>query len=167
MTREERRERNSKIIKREIEPEDNERYLLNLKCGRLANLSKEERIEFAKSGQRALQEKKKEKRNARQILDDVLTLKVDEEILSNADVDPKIIEKFKGYERNISLYELIQLVAIGKAIDGNTKAYELIRDTVGDKPKDSLDITAQSLTDNDRELLESVRQRLEDSNSTA
>lgn len=160
MTQEEKKQRYSQIVKGELEPNDGERFLTNLKCGRLADLSKEERIAFARKGQQALQERRKEKQTAKEILENFLTIIASDEIVLNADLPQEIVDRIRKEEKHISLYELTQLVAIGKAIDGNMKAYELVRDTVGDKPNDKVDITAQSLTESDRELLERVEERL-------
>lgn len=42
---------------------------------------------------------------------------------------------------NLSVLDRIALSLVRKAIEGNTKAAELIRDTIGEKPADKLEIT--------------------------
>jgi hypothetical protein len=61
----------------------------------------------------------------------------------------------------ITVYDLIQLVATGRAIGGNMKAYELIRDTYGDMPVKQVEITENITTDADRALLKKINDRLE------
>lgn len=160
MTQEEKKERNRAIVMGEVEPTEEERFMTNLKPCRLKDLPKEERTEFARKGFQAMQKKKKERQTAKEILENYLSVIASDEIVLNADIDTAIVERIKKIDKDITLYELIQLVAIGKAIDGNTKAIEIVRDTFGDMPSNKVDITAQSLTESDRELLERVEERL-------
>lgn len=39
--------------------------------------------------------------------------------------------------------EKISLSLIQEALNGNTKAFEVIRDTIGEKPKDDIDVTVK------------------------
>ena len=39
--------------------------------------------------------------------------------------------------------EKISLSLIQEAVNGNTKAFEVIRDTIGEKPKDDIDVTVK------------------------
>lgn len=56
-------------------------------------------------------------------------------------------------------------VMIGKQIleacEGNTKAFETLRDTAGYKPKDQLEVAADIMTEADRALVNKVSKRLE------
>lgn len=118
--------------------------------------------EVSVKGGKARQKLRGEQKTAKECLERILPLLADEQILQSADIDQSIIERVKAESKDITLYELINLVAVGKAVDGNVKAIEVVRDTFGDKPKDKVDITAQSLTDEDRKLLEQVNERLND-----
>lgn len=155
--------RASKIIDGEIEPEPNERYLLNLRKRKPFNQwDKEEHRKVAVMGGKAVQELHGEKKTAKQSLENILTLKVTDDILDLADIDPKIADKLKRDNPNATLYDLIQAVAVGKALDGNMKAYELVRDTHGDKPQDKLQIDgANVMTDSDRDMLKKIAERME------
>ena len=53
------------------------------------------------------------------------------------------------------------MVAVGKAVGGNLKAYELIRDTHGDKPKDTIAIEQDIMTETDRAMLEKITARID------
>jgi hypothetical protein len=155
--------RASKIIDGEIEPEPNERYLLNLRKRKSFNtLDKEKLHEIAVKGGKAVQELHGEKRTAKQSIEKILTLKITDDILSGADIDEKIAERLKRDNPNATLYDLIQLVAVGKAIDGNVKAMEYVRDTHGDKPQDKVQIDGLNvMTDADRAMLERISERIE------
>ena len=153
--------RASMIIDGEIEPEDGERYLLNLRKRKSFNqYSKEELAEISRKGQKALMELHGEQKTARDSLKNILSLKATDEIMSGADVDPKIIERLKRSNPNATIYDLIQAVAVGRAIDGNVKAMEYVRDTHGDKPIDRVEVTENITTDQDRALLQSINDRL-------
>lgn len=44
--------------------------------------------------------------------------------------------------------------------DGNARAFELLRDTSGQKPRDEISVTSDIMTDADRALLENINARL-------
>lgn len=44
--------------------------------------------------------------------------------------------------------------------DGNAKAFEVLRDTAGQKPRDEMTITADIMTDADRSLMDKINARL-------
>lgn len=51
--------------------------------------------------------------------------------------------------------------AVLKAIRGDIKALEYVRDTLGEKPADKLDASVTAITQEDREMLERMSKRLE------
>ena len=59
------------------------------------------------------------------------------------------------------MYDLIQAVAVGKALEGSIRAAEYVRDTNGDKPTDKVEITDNVMTDSDREMMRKITKRLE------
>lgn len=153
--------RASMIIDGEIEPEDGEKYLLNLRKRKPFNQWDKERMhEVAVMGGKAVQELHGERRTAKQSLSNVLTLKATDEIIAGADIDPKITERLKRDNPNATIYDLIQAVAVGKALDGSIRAMEYVRDTNGDKPIDRVEVTENIMTDRDRELLQSISDRI-------
>ena len=154
--------RASMIIDGDIEPEPHERYLLNLRKRKSFNeYSKEELAEISRKGQKAMCDLHGEQKTARDSLKNILSLKATDEIMSGADVDPKIIERLKRDNPNATIYDLIQAVAVGRAIDGNVKAMEYVRDTHGDKPIDRIEVSDNVMTDSDRDLLRSINDRLQ------
>ena len=160
---EEERSRASKIVMGELEPEENEKYLLNLRKGRTPfnEWDKEELHKVAVMGGQAVQVLHGEKKTAKQAMENVLTLKITDEIVNNADIDPAIIDRLKRSNPNATLYDLIQAVAVGRALDGSISAMTYVRDTHGDKPIERVEMTENVMTDSDRALLESLNKRLE------
>jgi len=154
--------RASKIIDGDIEPEENERYLLNLRKRKPFNQWDPEKMhEVAVKGGEAVQKLHGKKKTAKQALADVLTLKVSDDIIANADIDPAISAKLKRDNPDATLYDLIQAVAVGRALEGNVKAMEYIRDTHGDAPIKQVEITENITTDADRALLQGIAERLQ------
>ena len=154
--------RASMIIDGEIEPEPHERYLLNLRKRKPFNTrTAEERHEIAVKGGKAVQELHGEKKTAKQALENILSLKVTDDIIAKADIDPSIAERLKKDNPDATFYDLIQAVAIGRAIDGSINAMQYVRDTNGDKPTDKIEMTTDIMTEQDREMLQAIAQRLE------
>ena len=156
--------RYQQVIDGEVEPQGNEKGWNNLLEGQtehnFAVMDAEKRREISRKGGIAVQKLHGEKRSAKQALERILTLKVDDSIIAGAELSDELAAKLKRDNPNATLYDLIQLVAVGKAAGGNMKAYELVRDTVGDKPVDKLDISADITTEADRALLDSINARL-------
>ena len=156
--------RASMIIDGEIEPETpKEKALLNLRNRKSFNeYSKEELTEISRKGAKAIQELHGEKKTARESLEKILTLKITDDIISKADVPPEIAERLRRDNPNATIYDLIHIVAVGRAIDGSINAMTYIRDTHGDKPKESVEITGDITTEQDRALLQTIANRLQD-----
>jgi len=155
--------RAARIVAGEIEPEENERYLLNLRKRKpFDQWDKDELHAVAVKGGEAVQQLHGERRTAKESLQNILTLKVTDDIVTGADIDPAIAAKLKRDNPNATLYDLIQAVAVGRALEGNIKAAEYVRDTHGDKPVDRVEVAADIMTDADREMLQKISRRLDD-----
>lgn len=155
-----------KIIDGEQEPTGSQKGWPNLKRGQteynLKNIDPEKAAEIRRKGAEALNALKGEKRTAREALENILTLKVTDKILSNSDLEPELADRLKRSGINITVYDLLQLVAVGRAAGGNMKAYELIRDTYGDMPIKQIEVTENVTTDADRELMRQLSERLQE-----
>lgn len=153
-----------KVIDGDIEPEGREKGYKNLLEGQrkhnFAVIDPEKRREIQRKGAEAVNRLHGEKKTARESLEQILTLKATDDIIAAADLSPELAERLKRDNPNATLYDLIQIVAAGRAVSGNMKAYELIRDTYGDKPHDTVEINANITTDQDRELLQQINARL-------
>lgn len=152
------------VIDGDIEPQGAQKGWINLEHGRRSfnQMDAETQREISRKGGVAVQKLHGERKSARESLERILTLKISDGILEGADISTDLAERLKRDNPNATLYDLIQMVAVGKAVGGNMKAYELIRDTHGDKPKDEVKIEgAELMTDNDRELLRTIAERVE------
>lgn len=154
------------VIDGDVEPAGCEKGYKNLITGHkkhnLAVIDPEKAREIHRKGAQAVNKLHGEKKNAKQILDNVLSLLVDDEIINSSDLPPEIAKKLKSSNKEITMYELIQTVAAGRAAAGNMKAVEYIRDTYGDKPVDKVDISGEIMTDSDRAMLQKISSRLDD-----
>jgi hypothetical protein len=151
-----------KIISGEAEPVGSQKGWKNLEKRISFNqMDPEKAREIQRKGAEAVNALKGEKRTAREALENILTLKVTDKILSNSDLEPELVERLKRSGINITVYDLLQLVAVGRAAGGNMKAYELIRDTYGDKPIDRVEVSENVTTDADREMLQMIAARLQ------
>ncbi len=151
-----------KIIDGEKVPEGIEKGWTNLKPEKynFAVMDPEKRSEISRKGAEAVNKIKGEKRTAKEALENILTLRVNDKIISAADIEPELAERLKRAGVDITLYDLIQLVAAGRAVGGNMKAYELIRDTYGDMPVKQVEVTENITTDADREMMRTIAERL-------
>lgn len=69
-------------------------------------------------------------------------------------------EQQDGDESDLTQYDLINLAMITSAKNGDTKAAQYVRDTIGDKLADKVEMDA-TFTEGDKSLLEKVQRRLE------
>ena len=70
------------------------------------------------------------------------------------------IEKY-GLSRNATMQDAMDAAIVAQAIRGNSKAYELLRDTVGEKPVDRHEIDGNIITEADKSLIEKIRKRMD------
>ena len=146
----------------ELEPQGEQKGWKNLRPEKynFAAIDKEKHREISRKGARAVQKMHGEKKTAKQVLENVLTLVVDDKIIDAADLDADIAQRLKRSCKDVTVYDLIQTVAAGRAVGGNMKAIEYIRDTYGDMPVKQVEITENITTDADREMLRQINERL-------
>lgn len=125
------------------------------------SLYDQERLkEISRKGAQATHKIRAEKKTARQALEKILSMNVTDEIIYGAELPTELAEQLKKYHPDATLYDLMQLVALGRALDGDMRAAEYVRDTYGDKPTNKVDIATDTMSDADRELLEQINARL-------
>ena len=124
-------------------------------------MTPERRREISAKGAEAVNKLHGEKKTAKQSLENILTLKVTPEIIAGADLPDEIAERMKRDNPDATLYDLIQIVAVGRAVGGNVKAMEYVRDTHGDKPIERVEVTENVTTEADRELMRRIAERLD------
>ena len=61
----------------------------------------------------------------------------------------------------LTVYDSIAIAMAAKAKAGDVKAAVFVRDSAGDKPADQMEITAEAVTDADRELMQNIQKRLQ------
>lgn len=98
------------------------------------DLTAEQRRESARRAGKASAKKKRERREMREMARDILEMPLREgsveDVRSMADV--------KG--KNITVMEAALLVQAQKALSGDTRAFEMIRDTAGMKPVERVEV---------------------------
>lgn len=151
-----------KVMSGEIEPQGCQKGWKNLRPIPFNQMDEKTAKEIRQKGQKAVVKLRGEKKNVKQVLDNLLTLKATEDILNETELSPQLIERLKRSTKDATLYDVLGAVALGKALDGNVKAMEFIRDSYGDKPTDKVAIDGSNLvTDQDRILLQQIADRLE------
>lgn len=102
------------------------------------------------AGGKALQATLEQRRSCKDILEQLAVKKADIEELERL-----------GMEEGTNNLEAASYAAVLKAIRGDIKALEYIRDTLGEKPTDKISAEVTALTPEDKELLERVSKRLD------
>ena len=120
--------------------------------------SPEEQLEIRRKGQAAQTEKRRQRKKITDICNELLSMSASD--MANGVVNPELADKLK--ETDISLYDLMVAKMIEESLHGNVKAFTAVRDSAGDKPVDEANISADLITDADRELLRNVANRLGD-----
>lgn len=91
-------------------------------------------VEIAKKGARASVEARRQRKTLKEQLELLLSLPVKDEqtrdYIASLGIDPDTIDNATAL--TLSMYQ--------EGLKGNTKAYELIRDTLGEKPSDKLEL---------------------------
>ena len=152
-----------KIIDGEKAPEGIQKGWRNLEKRVSFNQMDPEKLrEISKKGGEAVQKIYGEKKTAKEALENILTLRIDDRIIGQADLSPELAERLKRSNPDATVYDLMQIVAVGRAVGGNMKAYELIRDTYGDMPVKQVEITENITTDQDRQMLQMIAARLQE-----
>ena len=156
------------IIDGDIEPESSQKGWINLQKRKPFNTWDRDKLhEVAVKGGKAVQELHGKKRTAREALEGILTLKATDEMIAGADLSDDLINRLKRSNPDLTVYDLIQAVAVGRAVAGNMRSYELIRDTYGDKPIERLEVTDNITTEADRALMQQIAGRLEEAEKIA
>lgn len=116
--------------------------------------SPEERRRLAKLGAQKAQEKAKRERTLNEIAKALLRQEVPREQARQVlgDMADMLDEDF-------SLGAILTMRQAVEAQEGNTKAYEVLRDTAGYKPVDQVQAEVNVLSDQDRSLLDKVARR--------
>lgn len=122
--------------------------------------TKEEQKEIARKGGIASGKVRREKKMLRDTLEELLKMPMKDGKLADID-EIKSIAGVKG--KNITMQEAIMLSMLGKAVNGDVKAAEYVRDTIGQKPSDKMKLEAEvSMNDKLREVESYVKGKWSD-----
>jgi hypothetical protein len=113
----------------------------------LGNSAEDKEIQI--QGGKALQATLEHRRSIKEILEE----------LSRKTVTAEEAEEYQ-VEEGITLLEAANLAQIRRAMKGDTKAAEYVRDTMGEKPTDKLSAEVTALTAEDKELINNISVRL-------
>ena len=120
-----------------------------------ARTTPEEKRANARKAGLASAKAKKQRRTFKESLEIILSMQATEE-------QKKASEQFLTEEMDLTNGDLVNLAMIGKAKEGDVKAAQFVRDTVGEMPTVKQEVT-NTMSDGDKALLEKVSKRLEKS----
>lgn len=120
----------------------------------------EEQREIRRKGWESMMQLKGERKNAKQILDNLLPLFANNNAINENDTIPIDIKQ-EILKKNIKItqYDLIMLSQIYQAQNGNTKAAEFIASHNGDIVSKEINLN-QGISEADKQLLEKLNKRL-------
>ena len=119
-------------------------------------LSEDEQKEIRSKGGKASGEARRKKRDMREVAKAIL-----EHAMNEAQIEEVLGNSKELLDGDKSVMAVLTARMVQEAGKGSYKHYETLRDTAGFKPKDEIDISADIMTDADRELVEKVNRRLE------
>ena len=119
-------------------------------------LSEDEQKEIRSKGGKASGEARRKKRDMREVAKAIL-----EHAMNEAQIEEVLGSSKDLLDGDKSVMAVLTARMVQEAGKGSYKHYETLRDTAGFKPKDEIDISADIMTDADRELVEKVNRRLE------
>ena len=122
--------------------------------GKLKTLTSEDAY-IQRMGALASNAKQAQRRSIKEILEE----------LSKKTVTAEEAEEY-GLKEGTTLLEAANLAQIRRAMKGDTKAAEYVRDTLGEKPADKVDANIVSMTPADEELIKRVAARLPENGNT-
>ena len=121
----------------------------------LNDRTKEEQREIAKKGGKKSGEVRKQRKNAKELLERLLSTNMTDDMITDVLGGSKDLLGDDKTAYNVMLTKMLQV-----ACAGDTKAFVALRDTVGDKPADKQEITADIMTDADRKVIENIKKRI-------
>ena len=142
--------------------------LANLRPGTsIKDMKPEEKREFQQAGARASAESQAKRRTIRDIYNDLLSQPDDISSLPDAELAERVQKMAQQKGRAVTVYESIAAAMAAKAKAGDVKAAVFVRDSAGDKPVEQMEISTETVTDADRELMQNIQKRLQNSDKTS
>jgi hypothetical protein len=141
--------------------------IANLRPGTaIKDMEPERKREIQQAGQKASVEAQKKRRTIKEIYSDLLQQPDNVEGLEDEELAQRVQEMARERGKPVTLYESIAVAMAAKAKAGDVKAAVFVRDSAGDKPADQMEITAETMTDADRKMLQNIQQRMQKNDAT-
>lgn len=118
--------------------------------GKVKSLTSENR-DIQVMGGKALQAKLKQRRTFAEAISTVLAQKPSQKVREELELDS-----------TADNLDAVIAAMLKQAQRGNVKAGDFLRDTVGEKPTDKLEASVETMTAEDREMMENVLKRMEE-----
>ena len=116
------------------------------------NITPEQRKEIASKGGKASAEKKRQKKEMKEMIQDLFEVGIKK---------GKVVDEIKSLEdakgKNLTVGQALILAQIKKAMAGDTRAMEFLRDTMGQKPTNKQEITATVVDSPLNSILEQLK----------
>ena len=149
------------VMSGDIEPQGSQKGWKNLRPIPITQRDPEERREICQKGAQAVNKIRGEEKTAKQSLDRMLSILATEDILNSADIETSLAERLRRENPDMTLYDAMNAAAIGRALSGNVKAMEYVRDTRGDAPVKQVEITENVTTESDRAMMAQLAEMLQ------
>ena len=136
--------------------------LENLRPGKtLDEMPKEEAEKMRSEGRSKGHETARKRQTIREICEYMLALPLaDRGAVTDEKAQQMVVQIEQATGRKPTLYEAITAAQVAAAMDGNTKAAAFVRDSVGDKPVEQVQVS-EAVTDGDRKLMAKIEARLQ------
>lgn len=113
------------------------------------------------AGAAASNEVQAKRRTIKDIYTDLLQQPDDITGIEDQELAERAQQRAQQQGKPITVYDSIAIAMAAKAKAGDVKAAVFVRDSAGDKPADQMEITAEAVTDADRELMQNIQKRLQ------
>ena len=126
-----------------------------------SQLTETERKELARKGGLASARARRKKKDLQDMLGTLLATPATPEMVEKASalgIDAKDAD---------TLYDALCVALFGKALSGDAYAFQLIRDSAGDKPTDRSETSVSIMTDKDKEVMAAIERRIKTEKSVA
>ena len=130
-------------------------------CKTLDERTKEEAAKIQTEGRAKGHESARKRQTIREICEYMLALPLSDRGAVTDEKAQQMVEQIQeATGRKPTLYEAITAAQVAAAMDGNTKAAAFVRDSVGDKPVEQVQVS-EAVTDGDRALMAKIEARLQ------
>ena len=120
-------------------------------------MTEAEQREFARKGGLASAAARRKKKNLQDMLGALLSSPATPEMKEKA---ASLGINVDNLEEGATLYDALCVAMLEKALTGDGYAFQLIRDSAGDKPKDQAELSVGIMTDKDKEVMAAIEARM-------